>query len=101
MKRDMFRSVLLQAVIVFAVSLVFSNAVFAEEQKTDRRVDINVATMNELSAVSGIGEKKAEAIIAYRTENGAFATIDDIKKVKGIGEKSFEKLKDQITVDGG
>jgi len=97
----MFRSVLLQAVIVFAVSLVFSNAVFAEEQKTDRRVDINVATMNELSAVSGIGEKKAEAIIAYRTENGAFATIDDIKKVKGIGEKSFEKLKDQITVDGG
>ncbi len=101
MKRDMFKSVLLQAVIVFAVSLVFSNAVFAEEQKTDRRVDINVATIKELSAVSGIGKKKAEAIIAYRTENGAFATIDDIKKVKGVGKKSFEKLKGQITVDGG
>ena len=46
----------------------------------------------------GIGQTRAEAIVAYRQERGSFQTIEDIMKVDGIKEGSFEKLKEKITV---
>ncbi|CAM4279516.1 MULTISPECIES: competence protein ComEA [Bacillus] len=61
-------------------------------------VNINTATLEELQGISGVGPSKAEAIVAYREENGRFQTIEDITKVSGIGEKSFEKIKSSITV---
>ncbi|MEC2401894.1 competence protein ComEA [Bacillus subtilis] len=61
-------------------------------------VNINTATLEELQGISGVGPSKAEAIIAYREENGRFQTIEEITKVSGIGEKSFEKIKSSITV---
>ncbi|MDZ5670361.1 MULTISPECIES: helix-hairpin-helix domain-containing protein [Bacillus] len=61
-------------------------------------VNINTATVEELQGISGVGPSKAEAIIAYREENGRFQTIEDITKVSGIGEKSFEKIKSSISV---
>ncbi|MEW4971976.1 helix-hairpin-helix domain-containing protein [Bacillus stercoris] len=61
-------------------------------------VNINTATVEELQGISGVGLSKAEAIIAYREENGRFQTIEDITKVSGIGEKSFEKIKSSISV---
>ncbi|MFV9833187.1 helix-hairpin-helix domain-containing protein [Bacillus stercoris] len=61
-------------------------------------VNINTATLEELQGISGVGPSKAEAIIAYREENGRFQTIEDITKVSGIGEKSFEKIKSSISV---
>ena len=48
--------------------------------------------------LTGIGEKKAEDIIKYREENGAFTSIEDIKNVKGIGNSIYEKIKDYITI---
>lgn len=61
-------------------------------------VNINTATLEDLQNISGVGPSKAEAIIAYREENGRFQAIEDITKVSGIGEKSFEKIKSSITV---
>ncbi|MFW2109582.1 helix-hairpin-helix domain-containing protein [Bacillus spizizenii] len=61
-------------------------------------VNINTATLEELQGISGVGPSTAEAIIAYREENGRFQTTEDITKVSGIGEKSFEKIKSSITV---
>lgn len=61
-------------------------------------VNINTAGVDELIKLNGIGETKAQAIIDYRNENGAFSSIDEITNVKGIGEKIFEKIKDNITV---
>ena len=52
-------------------------------------VNINTASKSLLSYVSGIGEKLAENIIEYRTQNGAFTTRNEIKKVKRLGEKAF------------
>ena len=65
------------------------------------KVNINAASVKELSSLPGIGKKKAAAIIAYRTQNGNFSSIDDLKKVEGVGKKTFEKLKDHLTVKGG
>ncbi|KXZ18434.1 competence protein ComE [Bacillus nakamurai] len=66
--------------------------------KADAPVNINTASLDELQTISGVGQKKAEAIIAYREENGRFQTAEDIMNVSGIGEKSFERIKASITV---
>ena len=54
-------------------------------------VNINTASKSLLSYVSGIGEKLAENIIEYRTEQGPFKTRSEIKKVKRLGDKAFEQ----------
>lgn len=61
-------------------------------------VNINTATVQELTTLTGIGESRALAIIAYREENGLFQSIDGIKKVTGIKEGLFERIKNQITI---
>lgn len=64
---------------------------------SDKKVSINSATKEELMTLSGIGEKTAEKIIAYR-ETQKFSSIEDLKNVSGIGDSIFEKIKDFITI---
>ena len=64
------------------------------------KVNINTADIYELMRLEGIGEVYAQRIIDYRTANGPFTSIEDIKNVTGIGEKRFEAIKDSITVGG-
>lgn len=70
----------------------------SQRTQTPGLVNINTATLAELTTVSGIGESRAQAIIAYREVNGAFQCIEDIKQVDGIKDGLFSKIKDQITV---
>ncbi len=62
-------------------------------------VNINTATASELTALNGIGEKLAERIVEYRTENGSFELAEDILKVPGIGEKKFAAIREYIEID--
>ena len=62
------------------------------------KVNINTADISALQAINGIGPKKAEAIVAYRKQNGRFASIEDLTKVKGIGEKRLKKIKQYLMV---
>ncbi len=61
-------------------------------------LDINQATFKDLDALPGIGEAKANAILAYRQENGHFVTIDELLKVPGISDDVFQKVKDLVMV---
>ena len=61
-------------------------------------VNINTADADILKSLSGIGDAKAQAILAYREEYGAFSTIEEIMQVPGIKESTFSAIKDKITV---
>ncbi len=63
------------------------------------KVDINKASREELMTLAGIGESKAESIIAYRQEHGSFKTIEEIKNINGIKDSVFNKISDMITVN--
>ena len=69
-----------------------------ENRVGKQKVNLNTASLQELTSLSGIGETKAEAILSYREEKGSFSSIEDIKNVTGIGDGIFEKIKDSITV---
>jgi competence protein ComEA len=64
----------------------------------DGRININTADASQLQQIPGIGASRAEAILAYRRENGSFSSIEDIMKVSGIKNALFEKMKDYITI---
>lgn len=65
---------------------------------SDGKVNINTADEAALTTLPGIGPAKAQAIISYREENGAFKAVEDLKSVSGIGDKTFERLQDLIVV---
>lgn len=73
--------------------------VSAGESTEDDRININTADVDTLTGLNGIGKAKAEAIIAWREENGGFSSVEEIKNIDGIADKTYEKLKDRITVN--
>lgn len=82
--------------------LTFSIDQLIEEEvdmaQSSTKVNINTADITELQQLPGVGPSKAQAIIAYREENGLFKSIEGLLEVSGFGEKTFEKLKDSIVI---
>ena len=64
--------------------------------ENNKKIHINSASKEEFMTLSGIGEAKADAIIAYRKQNGLFTKIEDLINVSGISENIFNKIKDSI-----
>ena len=63
-------------------------------------ININTADKETLmSVINGVGEKKAEAIIQFRDENGPFKSIDDLTKIKGIGQGMIDKHEKMLRVE--
>ena len=67
-------------------------------QSATGKVNINTANEQDLQKLTGIGEKKAAQILAYRQKNGLFKRIEDLKQVSGIGDKTFAALKNQLEI---
>ena len=61
-------------------------------------VNLNTASLQQLTTLPKIGESKAKAIIEYREKTGGFKTIEEIKNISGIGESLYEAIKEYITV---
>lgn len=70
----------------------------SRQQTGEQKININQADKDALMTLTGIGETRAEAIIAYREAAGGFSGIEELMQVDGIKEKTYEKLKDKITV---
>lgn len=62
----------------------------------DNRLDLNTATQAQLTALPGIGEAKAKAIILYRLQNGGFTSKDQLLEVKGISQKLYDAIEDYL-----
>lgn len=63
------------------------------------KVNINTASAQELKTLPGIGESKADAILAYRQSHGSFKTAEEIMQISGIKEGLYNKIKDKICAD--
>lgn len=72
-----------------------------EDGSTGGKVNLNLATLEELMTLPGIGQSRAESIIQYRKEHGFFKTIEDVMLVSGIKEAAFQKIRDYISVEVG
>ena len=80
---------------ILLLGLLASGAVYAAEP-----ININEADAETLAmAIKGVGVKRAEAIIAYRKQNGPFTSVDELVNVQGIGTKMLEDSRSKLTVD--
>ncbi|WP_407668780.1 ComEA family DNA-binding protein [Oceanisphaera profunda] len=84
--------------------LTLSSPALAQEQPSEpaasavvTSININTASAEQLTLLSGIGTAKASAIVAYREQNGPFDSVDDLTKVSGIGAATIEKNRHLLT----
>ena len=87
-----------QEVCICNCPYIVNDACIGEDNNDNNLININTASIEKLTTLTGIGDVKAEAIIKYRNEVGKFKTKEEILNVDGIGESLFEKIKDDITV---
>lgn len=71
---------------------VVAEAPFLGQEEILDRVDLNTAGVQELTLLPGIGEKRAQDIVAWRETNGPFAGPEDLREVPGIGPKVIEEI---------
>ena len=78
---------------ILAVLLTLPAFLFAGEI-----ININTADKEALMSIKGIGEKRADAIIAYRDQNGSFKSIEQLADVKGVGLTVVDKNRETLVV---
>ena len=83
---------------LFATLVLLFSLVTGFAYAQDAAININTADVAPLASLNGIGQSKAEAIVAYREANGPFAVTADLANVKGIGERTIEKNAARLTV---
>ena len=96
----------LSPLVLITILAFFTPQTFANQptntdqvaQQAIQSIDINHASVDELSSLKGIGSKKAQAIIEYREIYGEFTSVDDLLNVKGIGEKVLSDNKQRLKI---
>lgn len=84
---------------IFSAAGAENQLTIGGEHTLDDRVDLNTASLNELMTLPGIGESKAQGILAYRSSKGAFSSVEEIMNVDGIKEGLYNRIKDSIKVN--
>ena len=88
----LFHTLFITLILLFSSSAMSAQAI-AEQ------ININTANAEQIStAMTGIGDSKAKAIVEYRKSHGKFKSIQDLENVDGIGGKTVERNKANITL---
>lgn len=96
MRKTILSTLLLSSVLSFASPIVLSAPV-ENQSKTIAAtqvdlISLNTASVDDLTALPGIGRKKAQAIVQFRDDMGGFKAIEELKDVRGIGDKLFARV---------
>jgi competence protein ComEA len=83
--------------VLIALSVLIASVAVAAQTPAVDKIDLNKATIEQLTSLPGIGNSIAARIVEYRAKT-PFTSIEQIMEVKGIGQKTFDKIKDLITV---
>ena len=88
------------AVLATALAVLVAPGLASAESKPapTARVNVNTASVDQLTALPGVGPKLAARIVEHRQKSGAFSSTQELMNVKGIGEKNFAKLEAWLTV---
>jgi competence protein ComEA len=89
--------------LAFAIAaFMLSGSVLAAGKKTPTaKVNINTASVEQLTTLPGVGPKLAARIVEYRQKSGSFHAAQDLMNVKGIGEKNYAKIETWLSVGEG
>ena len=93
------RRALLLAALAF-LSVATASVAAESADSLSGVVNVNTATSEQLVLLPGIGESKAQAILAARGERGSFGSVDELLEVKGIGERALERIRPFVALDG-
>ncbi|MBR7123133.1 MAG: helix-hairpin-helix domain-containing protein [Oscillospiraceae bacterium] len=78
---------------------VSTESIEADSNNQINKLNINTASVNELAMLPGIGDKLAQEIVSYRETSGLFTSIDELSNVYGIGQKRLDAISEYITVE--
>ena len=84
--------------LVLAVLVSAGSALAAAKPAPAGKVNLNTATVEQLTTLPGVGEKLAARILEHRQKAGGFKSIQELMNVKGIGEKNFQKIESYLSV---
>ncbi len=96
------RRVLLTVLALLVFMPLLSTPVAAGDQELAPvvRVNINAASSEELQFLPGVGESRAQAILALRKQRGKFKALEELLEVKGIGNASLALMEPHLTLSG-
>ena len=81
------------------LALVSSAMLAVSAIQPEEPININTATVEELTELPRIGEITATRIVKWREENGPFASTEDLMNVQGIGERLYERMRPHVMVE--
>jgi competence protein ComEA len=84
--------------LAMAALLVSAPALAAGKPAPTAKVNINTASVEQLTTLPGVGPKLAARIVEYRQKSGTFRSAQELMNVKGIGEKNYAKIETWLTV---
>jgi competence protein ComEA len=92
----------LSLALLTAFGLVLAGSSLAENTspRLVGTVNINTATPEQLELLPGIGESRANAVVAIRKQRGGFKSVNELTEVKGIGEVALERLRPFVRTEG-
>ena len=84
--------------LAMAALLVSGTAMAAGKPAPTAKVNLNTASVEQLTALPGVGPKLAARIVEYRQKSGTFRSTQELMNVKGVGEKNFAKIEAWLSV---
>jgi competence protein ComEA len=92
------RTIATALALVMGAVLMAGPALAAGKAKPTAKVNLNTATVEQLTTLPGVGPKLAGRIVEYRQKAGSFRSPQDLMNVKGIGEKNFQRIEAWLAV---